>query len=90
MAEETLAQKIRVGGFSFKDEAKLAEAIEAFESEYLGNIGILSDEERKNLPRGKQLIQRQIRQFVQNTVRTYKQEKRRRAQQEEDNDDIFE
>ena len=92
MTEETKAQKIRVAGFSFKNEEKLAEAIEAFEVVSLRNIEILglTDEEKELLPRGKQLIQKKIREFVQNTVRNYKQEKRRLADIAEIDDDIFE
>jgi len=90
MTEETKAQKIRIAALSFKNEEKLAEAIEAFESEFLGNIDHLTDEEKTLIPKGKQLIQRKIREFVQNTVRTNKLEKRRLAERAEIDDDIFE
>jgi len=48
MVEETKAQKLRVPGFNFKSEEKLAEAIEAFEIEFLGNTDKLglSEEEK--------------------------------------------
>jgi len=92
MVEETKAQKLRVPGFNFKSEEKLAEAIEAFEIEFLGNTDKLglSEEENALLPKGKQLIQKKIREFVQNTVRNYKQEKRRLADRAEIDDNIFE
>lgn len=91
MAEETLVQKIKIPAISFKDEAKLQEAIEAFESEFLGDITRmgLSDDELKALPRGKQLIQQKIREFVQERVRAYRKKERDKLQSKEVEEDIF-
>lgn len=69
--------KPKLKAVAFKDEAKLAEAIEAFEAQFLPfNFESLTSEDKQTYKKGENLINQKVREYIQSVVNNYKEEKR--------------
>lgn len=71
--------KPKLKAVAFKDEEKLAEAIEAFEAQFLPfNFESLTKEDKQLYKRGENLIHQKVREYIQSVIDNQREEKRRK------------